>query len=488
MAGMSPFSIMLAPPLRRTLDSLSFKIGSAFALGVLLAVVGMGIYAYSWARLTELEHGLNELTTHAREEATRIDLYLASGRGLAEHLAATRNVQDYLGGVRGGKAPRGLQEAMEGWLDLQQQVVRTRGLSTLFVMSPDGRCVASSNRSFDGKSFAFRPYFQEAMAGHLATSDWVIGSVNGEPRVFSAAPVRGRNGVAGVLVAEFMVEEVEKAVGSAAFQGRTAAVINAEGIVIAHSDRARQYRAIMPLAPAVQAELGRTRQFLGRTFPVEAHPGPFLEAFRRARDEGEARTLKYRTGDTSRWGAFTTLTERPWVVVVSVPERELLLPIHRALWKTLQVAVGITLAVFLLGLALGRALLRPLHRLSEAMRRFGAGDASARAPQGRGELGQLGGTFNGMADTLLANQEHLEDLVAARTQDLENTLAEVRTLRGMIPICSYCKKIRDDEGGWWQLERYIHDHAEVEFSHGICPDCTRREFPGVTAPPAPTGL
>jgi len=144
------------------------------------------------------------------------------------------------------------------------------------------------------------------------------------------------------------------------------------------------------------------------------------------------------------------------------------------------VAVGITLAVFLLGFSLGRAVLRPLNRLSEAMRRFGAGDASARAPQGRGELGQLGATFNGMADTLLANQEHLEDEVAARTLALETTLAEVRTLRGMIPICSYCKKIRDDEGGWWQLERYIHDHAEVEFSHGICPDCTKREFPGVT--------
>ena len=480
LGWVSLFWIMLPTPLRRPLAFLSFKIGSTFAVGVLLAVVGMGVYAYSWARLTELEHGLNELATHAREGATRIDLYLASGRGLAEHLAATRDAQGFLEGLSRGRVPRGLQEGMEAWLDLQQQAVRTRGLSAIFVMSPEGRCIASSTRAFEGRDFSFRPYFQEAMAGHLATSDWVIGSVVHTPRVFSAAPVRSRGRIVGVLVTEFLVEEVEKAVGSFAFQGRTAAVINAEGIIIAHSEPELQYHAVMPLTPAVQAELVRTRQFLGRAFPVEALPEAYRAAFQRARDGGASQTLKYQAGATSRWGAFTTLTERPWVVVVSIPENEILLPIRRALRSTCLVAVGITLAVFLLGLALGRALLRPLHRLSEAMRRFGAGDASARAPLGKGELGQLGATFNGMADTLQVNQEHLEDLVAARTLDLENTLAEVRTLRGMIPICSYCKKIRDDEGGWWQLERYIHDHAEVEFSHGICPECTKREFPGVS--------
>ncbi len=56
-------------------------------------------------------------------------------------------------------------------------------------------------------------------------------------------------------------------------------------------------------------------------------------------------------------------------------------------------------------------------------------------------------------------------------KELRNALAEIKTLRGIIPICSYCKKIRSEEGLWNQLETYIHNHSEAQFSHGICPEC-----------------
>jgi PAS domain S-box-containing protein len=60
--------------------------------------------------------------------------------------------------------------------------------------------------------------------------------------------------------------------------------------------------------------------------------------------------------------------------------------------------------------------------------------------------------------------------------ELRNALAEIKTLRGIIPICSHCKQIRDDEGSWNQLEDYIHHHSEAEFSHGMCPDCFKKEM------------
>ena len=62
-------------------------------------------------------------------------------------------------------------------------------------------------------------------------------------------------------------------------------------------------------------------------------------------------------------------------------------------------------------------------------------------------------------------------------RDLERTLAEVRTLRGILPICSFCKKIRDDRGYWDQVETYIAQHSEVDFSHGVCPDCLAEHYP-----------
>jgi PAS domain S-box-containing protein len=69
----------------------------------------------------------------------------------------------------------------------------------------------------------------------------------------------------------------------------------------------------------------------------------------------------------------------------------------------------------------------------------------------------------------LAEQER-EQLIA----ELQKTIAEVKTLRGILPICSYCKKILDDAGSWKQMESYISDHSDAEFSHGICPGCKQR--------------
>jgi len=55
-------------------------------------------------------------------------------------------------------------------------------------------------------------------------------------------------------------------------------------------------------------------------------------------------------------------------------------------------------------------------------------------------------------------------------------LDEVKTLSGLFPICSYCKKIRDDKGCWNQLESYIRDHSGANFTHSICPDCAKSNY------------
>lgn len=66
-----------------------------------------------------------------------------------------------------------------------------------------------------------------------------------------------------------------------------------------------------------------------------------------------------------------------------------------------------------------------------------------------------------------------------RWRELQRALNEVKTLRGIVPICAKCKKIRDDDGYWSQVDEYVRDHTEAEFSHGLCPDCAAELFPGV---------
>jgi len=73
-------------------------------------------------------------------------------------------------------------------------------------------------------------------------------------------------------------------------------------------------------------------------------------------------------------------------------------------------------------------------------------------------------------------EEHAreKDELIAKLQD---ALDNIKRLSGLLPICSSCKKIRDDKGYWNQIERYIAEHSEAEFSHGICPECVKKLYP-----------
>jgi DNA-binding response OmpR family regulator len=69
----------------------------------------------------------------------------------------------------------------------------------------------------------------------------------------------------------------------------------------------------------------------------------------------------------------------------------------------------------------------------------------------------------------------LQDQLAERVRQLEQTLGQVQQLRGLIPICAWCKKVRTDRDYWQQVEEYIGEHSEARFSHAICPECLERQ-------------
>jgi hypothetical protein len=79
----------------------------------------------------------------------------------------------------------------------------------------------------------------------------------------------------------------------------------------------------------------------------------------------------------------------------------------------------------------------------------------------------------------LARFEDLKEL-RRLNEALYTALAQVKLLSGMLPICSSCKKIRDDQGYWTQIENYIRDHSEAEFSHCLCPGCLEKLYPDYT--------
>lgn len=71
----------------------------------------------------------------------------------------------------------------------------------------------------------------------------------------------------------------------------------------------------------------------------------------------------------------------------------------------------------------------------------------------------------------------LQNRLSEKVNALQHALDHVKTLQGIIPICSFCKKIRNDKGYWDQVEAYISKHSRAEFSHGICPECLSLHYP-----------
>jgi HAMP domain-containing protein len=189
----------------------------------------------------------------------------------------------------------------------------------------------------------------------------------------------------------------------------------------------------------------------------------------------------------------------PWKLVVESPQAPLIAGLSRI---TIQ-GLGTLLLLILLTIGLAhlfsRRFTRAVARLEEATRAFPGrlsgtpGADLALAPSRIEEIQHLNDRFQQMTDALRVSFRELNDLkdtleqrVTTRTQELQTALDTIKTLHGIIPICASCKKIRDDQGSWNQLETYISEHTEADFTHGICPDCVRRLYPEVKGDPPKT--
>jgi PAS domain S-box-containing protein len=97
-------------------------------------------------------------------------------------------------------------------------------------------------------------------------------------------------------------------------------------------------------------------------------------------------------------------------------------------------------------------------------------------------LGNFLGT-QGIARDITAHKQAEEEREKLIFQ-LQEALDNIKTLKGLLPICANCKNIRDDKGYWNQIEAYIRDHSDAEFSHSICPDCAKKLYPDLDLMPA----
>lgn len=193
-----------------------------------------------------------------------------------------------------------------------------------------------------------------------------------------------------------------------------------------------------------------------------------------------------------------TESDNPYMYIrVGIPEDRALEAAGRKMTQSLILTCVAALTALIIAWYLGNYFVaKRLKRLVATAEELGSGNLNARTGilYNEGEMGLLARTFDEMGAALeLREMEHrqMEDALrkakdetdeASRAKSeliekLEASLAEVKRLSGLIPICSNCKKVRDDDGYWQQVEQYVSHHSDAKFSHGLCPGCLSKLYP-----------
>ncbi len=302
-------------------------------------------------------------------------------------------------------------------------------VSVCYLMDDQGLTIASSNRntekSFVGKNYGFRPYFKQAIQGQPSVY-LALGVTSGKRGIYYSHPIYidTKDKPVGVAVIKasaehLLLEPIDK------IQKGILLLHDPNGLIFLSSHKDWLFKFIWKTSPDVLAEMGKGRQFGNG-------PWPWVGMIQNDEDHStDANGKKYLVHQET-FEALPGWKLSHFLDLSSVSEN-----VYGPLLRT----VGIM--VLLLCLVMGSIIVFLYKSAHDELRK-----------------------------RKIAEEER-ERLIA----ELSSALAEIKTLRGIIPICSHCKKIRDDKGYWNQIELYIRDHSEAEFSHGICPDCEEKLYP-----------
>jgi len=372
-----------------------------------------------------------------------VEGYFSEINNTLDILAANKEVQDAL------------------WLDssARQRVLdlyksfsdANHNISYIYSGYKNGELFVNDYLPPEGYDATVRPWYQKAMAAkpEISTGEPYL-DINNKELLFatSKALSSNKNGYSGVISIDSSIEIISDLLKQRGdvYKSSYSFVTKPDGEVILHHNPSYLKRSMS--------------EILG-------HPVSL--------DKTEGR-LTYRLGGAEKIAYYSRNNEADWVIVTVVEKNEIIEPI---IWQIFFSIVLTSLISVLLGVAqsswLSRRFSTPLIELQKRVNAIirGNGKTESDYIYPDNEIGIIANEVGQLAEhELYVKSEKLTEL----NIKLNKSLEEVKTLRGIIPICSYCKKIRDDEGIWNQLEAYIHSHSDAEFSHGACPECYKKQM------------
>ncbi|UFS72639.1 HAMP domain-containing protein [Geomonas sp. RF6] len=311
------------------------------------------------------------------------------------------------------------------------------------------------------KSFSLkdkRSFYDARDKRRFAAGEYVVGKISNRPTIGFGYPLISGNGAFnGVIMLNMNFPRFNDLVRKTALpKGSTFAIVDRNGVVVNEG----------PNASTIIGQRDRLFERMANGEPEES----FIEKDQR----GEKEIVSYR--------ALRLTPEAPpyLYVRVNVPLKDTLARAqHQQLKYTAFLSICL-LGAFAASLVLGKLVfLDRIRKLREVSQEVANGELHVNVSESvkGGELGELAIAFDDMAKQIEAREMALKDVAKEREEViglLQKALQDIDTLNGMLPICSFCKKIRDDNGYWNQLEAYISSRSQALFSHCICPECSKK--------------
>lgn len=323
-------------------------------------------------------------------------------------------------------------------------------LEEITVYSPEGVAVATTDSARVGRPHFDLSLFRQSLAGPQV--DRIIRTDTGRTRILFTGPMTLDGVTIGSILIRSRVQNLQASLLDYSGLGRTGETI------LVHP---RQGEHLVFLAPSRFDSNATFRELTWNRAPGKPSEFP-------GQIEGHFRALDYR--NTEVLAVSCPVPETDWILVVKIDGEEAFAGLEQAAVQALTFFSALTLLILLVAHRLSHHLSSPLVELAGAAEAIAEGNYKGEVQvTSRDEIGTLVQGFNQMAREVASSQTALEEKV----EELEGAMTEIKTLKEIIPICASCKKIRDDRGYWNQLESYLRIHSDLEFSHGLCPDCYR---------------
>jgi two-component system cell cycle sensor histidine kinase/response regulator CckA len=330
--------------------------------------------------------------------------------------------------------------------------------SNIFLADLAGAVWASAVPMGSTVNVSDRRYFKNAMASQqLSSGEYLISRFTQKPVLTLAYPYRNeKNAIAGIIVLGFDLDYYKHLIGDSELPAKKGyLLLDHKGVILARSVNPEPY--------------------VGKPYDQEQ-----FKMMQQGPDEGTGIIEKGIDGQ-KRYYAYSKQRlageKVPYLYIrASIPVETVLSATRMRIYRNLGLFTPFFLMALLLAWFIGkRSIVDRIALLEAASRKMAGGDLQIRvADQVNGaELGSLGKSFDHMALQLHEREQDRSKLI----NDLQQAVNTIKTLQGILPICSSCKKIRNDDGLWTQLEIYIRDHSEAEFSHGLCSDCATKLYP-----------